>query len=191
MEQMMKCTWQEVDTGSLRCWKRKSGNIAGSGSERSQADKKGFCRRHKQTSGWDLWAPRLSWVHWKVNFITNIKEVRSLFVHQIWQRDDEADVSSLFNQKAYMQVEILLTGFFLYSFKLFKFHDFPWLFPVFHDLKYTCHFWKLSKSSLFWGIFWHNLPVFYFVLALDTCNNLHTTHPIIFHDFPVVSGKIF
>ena len=43
---------------------------------------------------------------------------------------------------------------------------FPWLFPVFHDLKFSCHFRKLSKSSLFSGIFWHNLPVFCFALAL-------------------------
>ena len=42
---------------------------------------------------------------------------------------------------------------------------FPWLFPVFHDLKFSCHFRKLSKSSLFSGIFWDNLSVFYFALA--------------------------
>ena len=59
---------------------------------------------------------------------------------------------------------LLLQG--SYSFELFKSHDFPWSFPwlflVFHDLKFTCH---LRKSSLFSGIFWHNLPVFYFALA--------------------------
>ena len=60
---------------------------------------------------------------------------------------------------------------------------FPWLFPVFHDLKFSCHFRKLSKSSLFSGIFRHNLPVFHFVLA-STYNNLHTKNTIVFHDFP-------
>ena len=58
----------------------------------------------------------------------------------------------------------------LYSFELIKFNDFPWrfprLFPVFHDLKFSCHFQKLIKSSFFSGVFWHNLPVFYFALAL-------------------------
>ena len=53
-----------------------------------------------------------------------------------------------------------------HSFALFKSHDFPWSFPrlflVFHDLKFSCHF---RKSSLFSGILWNNLPVFYFVLA--------------------------
>ena len=46
------------------------------------------------------------------------------------------------------------------------FHDlFHAFFPVFQGLKLSCHFRKLSKSSLFSGIYWHNLPVFYFDLA--------------------------
>ena len=40
-----------------------------------------------------------------------------------------------------------------YSFELFKFRDFPWLFPwpfqVFHNLRFSCHFRKLSKLFLF------------------------------------------
>ena len=38
-----------------------------------------------------------------------------------------------------------------HSFELFKFHDFPWLFScpfqVFHNLRFSCHFRKLSKST--------------------------------------------
>ena len=40
-------------------------------------------------------------------------------------------------------------GIGLYSFELFKFHEFPWLFPwpfqVFHDPRFSCHFQKLSQ----------------------------------------------
>ena len=42
---------------------------------------------------------------------------------------------------------------------------FPWLFPVFDDRKFRCHFRKLSKSSSFSDIFCHLLPIFYFVPA--------------------------
>ena len=36
----------------------------------------------------------------------------------------------------------------LYSFKRFKFYDFPWPFLAFHDLKISCHLRKFSKLSL-------------------------------------------
>ena len=37
-----------------------------------------------------------------------------------------------------------------YSFKFFQFHDFPWPFQVFHDLRfYSCYFREFSKSSVF------------------------------------------
>ena len=49
--------------------------------------------------------------------------------------------------------------FFFLAFQL------PWLFPIFQDLKITCHCRHLSKSSLFRDIFWNNLPVFNFVLT--------------------------
>ena len=64
------------------------------------------------------------------------------------------------------------------------FWAFQWPFPrhfrVFYDLKFSCHFWKLSKSSFFLGIFWQNFPEFYFVLG--TRNNLRTKSTIISHD---------
>lgn len=53
----------------------------------------------------------------------------------------------------------------LHSFELCKFYDFPWPFPVIQDLKFSCQYQKFSKSSLFSGILWDNLPVFYFVLT--------------------------
>ena len=53
-------------------------------------------------------------------------------------------------------------SFYRAGFALFCAFQIPWLFLVFHDLKFSCHF---RKSSLFSGILWHNLPVFYFVLA--------------------------
>ena len=34
-----------------------------------------------------------------------------------------------------------------YSFGLFKFHDFPWPFQVFHEIRFSCHFQKLSQFS--------------------------------------------
>ena len=56
-----------------------------------------------------------------------------------------------------------------HSFELSKFYDFPWpfpwLFPVIQDLKFSCQYRKFLKSSLFSGILWDNLPVFYFVLT--------------------------
>ena len=53
--------------------------------------------------------------------------------------------SGLISQKSRLQGS--------YSFELFKFHDFPWIFLwpslVFHDLKLSCRFRKVSKLSLF------------------------------------------
>ena len=41
----------------------------------------------------------------------------------------------------------------LYSFELFKFHDFPWLFPwpfqIFYDLRFSCHNFP-SLGVFFW-----------------------------------------
>ena len=52
-------------------------------------------------------------------------------------------------------VENILAGFvFFWAFQIPW--PFLWLFPVFHVLKFSCHFQNLSISSLFLGIFWHN-----------------------------------
>ena len=44
-----------------------------------------------------------------------------------------------------------------YSFELFKFHDFPWLFAwplqVFKDLKFSCHFQKFKTFTCFRALF--------------------------------------
>lgn len=62
----------------------------------------------------------------------------------------------------------------------------PWLPMTFSkkDLKSSYPFWKLSKSFLFSGIFGHLLVCSLFCSCFGTCNNLPTTHTIIFQDFP-------
>ena len=95
------------------------------------------------------------------------------------------------------------------SFELFKFHDFPWLFPwlfqVFHDLRLSCHFQNSSKLSLFQHFF--SLKQFnrhkpwrppkcvpfrpfnfsswsYVVLSLSSAVTYLSNKSLIFHDFP-------
>ena len=79
-----------------------------------------------------------------------------------------------------------------YSFELIKFHDYPrpipCLFPIFHVLKFRCHFWK---SSLFLGNFQKKLACIIFYPSFDTCNNLRTPHTVIFHAFPCPTIKFY
>ena len=95
-----------------------------------------------------------------------------------------------------------------YSFELFKFHDFPWLFSwpfqVLQGLKLSCHFQKFSKLSLFWSIFdlkqlnrhklWcppkclpfaqcNYFSLSYIVLALSSAVTKLPNKTLIFHDF--------
>ena len=101
------------------------------------------------------------------------------------------------------------------SFELFKFHDFPWLFPwlfqVFHDLRLSCRFQNSSKLSLFQHFFslkqfnrhklWHPpkcLPLrpfnfsswSYVVLSLSSAVTYVSNKSLIFHDFPGPTIKL-
>ena len=102
----------------------------------------------------------------------------------------------------------------LYSFELFKFHDFPWLFPwplqVFHDLRFSCHFQKLPQFPSL-GVFFdlkqfnrHRLwclpkcmpfalfnysSLSYTVLALSSAVTKLLNKTLIFHDFQGLTIK--
>lgn len=55
-----------------------------------------------------------------------------------------------------------------------------------HDLKFSCHFGKLSKSSLSWGIFSHKLAwILFCPQVASTSAIIYAQHiTIIFHDIP-------
>ena len=101
---------------------------------------------------------------------------------------------------------IMLQG--SYSFELFKFHDFPWLFPwpfqAFQDLKFSCQFQKYKTFTCFRAFFdWkkfnrHKLrhspkrmpftllnysSLSYIVLAFSSVVNNLSNRTLIFHDF--------
>ena len=87
--------------------------------------------------------------------------------------------------KPFIQISVSLQRQGSDSFELFKSHDFPWSFPwlflVFHDLKFSCPCFRVSSD----------ITCLYFILSLliDTSNNFCTTHTIIFHAFPYPTIK--
>ena len=96
----------------------------------------------------------------------------------------------------------------LHFFQLLNLHNFPWLFPwtfpVFQDLRISCHLWKFSNLSLFEGIFdlthfisyktlvstkicaVHTIQLLVSILlccCFDICST-KVNKTLIFHDFP-------